>query len=66
MKAVICPICWGSGKYVRPEHGYTDSSPKEEICHGCGGKGWVTVPEDNFNYSTYIVPETTNYLDYMR
>jgi DnaJ-class molecular chaperone len=34
MKAVLCPVCAGSGKY------------KEQQCHGCHGRGWVMVPED--------------------
>ena len=34
MRAQLCPVCTGSGKY------------KNERCHGCNGKGWVTVPED--------------------
>jgi len=34
MKAVICPVCEGSGKY------------KDKKCHGCDGKGWVSVMVD--------------------
>ena len=34
MKAVKCPVCEGSGKYEKKE------------CHGCAGKGWVTVGMD--------------------
>ncbi len=34
MKAVLCPVCKGSGKY------------KDERCHGCYGRGWVQVAED--------------------
>lgn len=36
MKAVICPVCNGSGKacIVSPS------------CHGCDGLGWVAVEED--------------------
>ena len=30
-KADLCPVCKGSGKY------------KKKGCHGCLGKGWVTV-----------------------
>ena len=33
MKADLCPVCMGSGKR------------EGEQCHGCGGLGWVTVPE---------------------
>jgi len=38
-KAVKCPVCEGSGKYKKKE------------CHGCDGKGWVSIgmdlPPDN-------------------
>ena len=34
MKAQLCPVCQGSGNY------------KGASCHGCHGRGWVTVPED--------------------
>jgi uncharacterized protein with PIN domain len=45
MKAVICPVCNGSGMK------YYESTPPESLntsgvfktCHGCGGKGWVEV-----------------------
>jgi len=30
--AEICPICRGKGRLE-----------KNEVCHGCGGKGWITV-----------------------
>ena len=30
----ICPVCESSGKYKRKE------------CHGCDGKGWITVGTD--------------------
>ena len=29
-----CPVCEGSGKY------------NDNTCHGCEGKGWVTVQND--------------------
>lgn len=34
MKAELCPVCLGSGKY------------KLGTCHGCNGKGWIVIPED--------------------
>jgi hypothetical protein len=37
MKAVICPVCGSVGK------------TKEQVCHGCYGRGWVTVPEDTMS-----------------
>ena len=43
MKAVICPVCSGTGKY------------QELVCHGCSGKGWVEVQD----FSDYfrVVPQ---------
>ena len=42
-KPFVCVICNGSGK-VDPEEG---SASKAKItCHGCGGKGWIVVPEE--------------------
>ena len=37
MKAVLCPVCNGSGVLCSGACG----------CHGCGGLGWVAVPEDS-------------------
>lgn len=69
MKAVQCPICWGTGRgYV-----YFDT------CRGCNGRGWVEVHEDygevyapkdypvvfddgvtiTWTYCTYSTPVTT-------
>ena len=31
--AQTCPICGGSGKLP-------------DVCHGCGGKGWVEVADE--------------------
>lgn len=42
MKAVLCPVCNGRGT-IPTKYG---SSTQEELCHGCAGYGWVTVPED--------------------
>ena len=41
MKAVICPVCNGMGKYEGRE------------CHGCGGKGWVEVKDNPVYYPYY-------------
>ena len=35
--AETCPVCWGKGKIK------TNTTAAEEICHGCGGLGWVRV-----------------------
>ena len=47
-KAVICPICQGLGT-VRIVNGEksTEAATQSRICHGCGGKGWVEVSENN-------------------
>lgn len=43
-KAVICPVCSGKGMIREyPELGYATISYHDNICHGCGGKGWVEV-----------------------
>lgn len=43
--AEICPVCNGRG-YIN-EYGYkgkvADAEPK---CHGCDGRGWVTVHDE--------------------
>ena len=46
-KAVICPVCEGSGKYyIPPPVGSTLLyGDYNIICHGCGGQGWIVVPE---------------------
>ena len=36
-----CPICYGTGK-INTGNSST-AGPIEKRCHGCGGKGWVTV-----------------------
>lgn len=55
-KAVMCPICGGSGEL--DDIGYRGSSSwiAKKNCHGCGGKGWVEVRED---YVYPWKPETT-------
>jgi len=39
-----CPVCNGSGKY------------EEKDCHGCNGKGWITVEdsESAIPYMPYV------------
>jgi DnaJ-class molecular chaperone len=43
MKAVLCPVCCGRGTIPSQPVGV---SLTENKCHGCGGLGWVTVPDD--------------------
>jgi hypothetical protein len=45
MKAQLCPVCGGCGKY----HDHRQVYPHCEggvvdTCHGCKGKGYVVVP----------------------
>jgi len=42
-----CPICNGNGTVERDTG--TAAGRVNEICHGCGGKGWITVESFN-NY----------------
>lgn len=37
-----CPVCGGSGK-LRDDGKTTCPMPK--TCHGCSGKGWITVQD---------------------
>ena len=43
MKAVRCPICNGTGIYVKDSKEYMGTWG---TCHGCDGKGWVEVQEN--------------------
>lgn len=56
----VCPVCGGTGKYTDTYEVSTESEEgtgipqyRTRICHGCGGKGWVTI-EDNPVY-THII-----------
>jgi len=43
--AEICPVCGGRGT-VPPDLQYGSTSVGiEQTCHGCGGCGWVVVPD---------------------
>lgn len=48
MKAVLCPVCNGTGK-LQPTG--DQSGCELKTCHGCNGKGWVEVQEES--YSAY-------------
>jgi len=54
MKAVLCPVCSGSGR-VYGFYGSTFSWP-DETCYGCNGKGWVEVSEEMIT----VPPHTHN------
>jgi hypothetical protein len=42
-----CPVCYGFGKLGNDNQ--RDCSGK--TCHGCDGKGWVTVQDENVSKS---------------
>jgi hypothetical protein len=42
MHAERCPVCVGTGKI------------EKETCHGCNGKGWVEVSDNNNYYYPYV------------
>jgi len=46
MHAEKCPVCCGTGK-IANDGKTTDATDK--VCHGCGGKGWVTVENTTEN-----------------
>ena len=50
--AEICPVCYGKGVVCGVAE--TGAFPTTK-CHGCGGTGWVVVPNDT---STYWPPVT--------
>ena len=58
MKAVLCPVCGGKGTI--PPIG-CQSYAYGDICHACGGQGWVCVPDEQEypNYPIYQPPKTT-------
>jgi hypothetical protein len=45
--AELCPVCKGSGKH----------QVVDQACHGCDGKGWVTVQDSSEQQTIpYYVP----------
>lgn len=40
-----CPVCGGLGKVPCAEKCGSTASNDLVTCHGCGGKGWVTVQD---------------------
>ena len=46
--AELCPVCKGVGELVTNYVGYTMAyTSNSKICHGCGGYGWVIVPDNS-------------------
>lgn len=46
MHAEKCPVCGGSGRLPCSTGGDASSPPLPVTCHGCNGKGWVTVGDE--------------------
>ena len=45
-----CPICNGKGT-IPENYGWidpTNTSENEKTCHGCGGKGWIEVSDQQY------------------
>lgn len=41
--AEICPVCGGRGRVTI---NVNLTAPLEQLCHGCGGKGWIEVQDE--------------------
>jgi len=52
MKAVICPVCGGSGIY------WGDSTAGGK-CHGCDGRGWLSVEDNGWEMPQFHYPKYT-------
>ena len=58
-EAQECPVCNGCGKYS--SSGWTNATVV--VCHGCNGKGWVTVEqqETRISWGDYANSTSPNY-----
>ena len=55
--AELCPVCAGRGVIKEyPSEESTQTNPNTKVCHGCGGKGWVTVLDANDGCSQPCIP----------
>ena len=44
-----CPVCNGTGTVVvLPDPRGTSAVPTYQVCHGCGGRGWVVIPTEKW------------------
>ena len=50
-----CPVCDGSGRYTPPRDDRMTGVSPETVCHGCGGKGWVSDQVPPFPYVPPVV-----------
>jgi len=61
MKAQVCPVCNGSGKYFVPLTASSQAVGSQVTCHGCEGKGWVEVSGDEPRVIRYYYPSYPSY-----
>ena len=55
--ADTCPICRGTGDHIPNDTNVPEVGIKHP-CHGCGGKGWITVRTD---YPPKVYPPTSSH-----
>ncbi len=65
-----CPVCYGGGQlnkgFWEPSRVTVPVVPSMQVCHGCGGKGWVEVSDDKSYGCTIGWPEPeTHTLQYV-
>ena len=49
-----CPICLGEGE-IRENDVVCTMGPQLKTCHGCGGRGWITI-QDPYPSPTTLTP----------
>lgn len=52
MHSEICPVCGGTGIYKEYQN-YSSWTYMAKTCHGCSGRGWITVPYSKSLYSNF-------------
>jgi DnaJ-class molecular chaperone len=52
-----CPICYGTGQTPKPSS-WVNVQQWQSQCHGCGGKGWVIVGEEDYVTTFYPLTPT--------
>ena len=60
MKAVLCPVCGGTGQvdsgFYTQTSGQWTSTGGVEICRSCWGKGYILIPTKLLKYCFPIYP----------
>jgi hypothetical protein len=57
-----CPVCFGVGYYTPAPDPFTSGVAVARPCHGCDGRGWVTVVDDNMSDSNSVSVDVTQRL----